>query len=378
MQIRENYDFIAHLTRFCRVLRGHGFLVGPLETADVIRAISAVDMMDRGRVYWSLRSLLVSRHDEFPIYDELFERFWNFEPIPVRPPVDSPSDKLKGARDFRRRPNTLFMPEHDAASSDSLIQIVRTGASAREVVSEQDLALVRANEFAALSRIAAKMVRALATRPGRRRKRHKRKGTPDLRGALRLNLATGGDPIRLPRRRRVPKVPRLLVLMDVSGSMERHVELLLQLAYAVAQHTSRVETFVFSTSVTQVTKELGAPSFAEALRRVGGVVRHWSGGTKIGESLSQINTQYEHLLTRYTTVFLLSDGWDTGDPDSLAREIRRMRRRVRSFVWLNPLLGTEDYQPLTRSLQAALPHVDHFVSAMDVQHLKRLPELLRA
>jgi len=353
-------------------------LVGPQEAADAVRAISLVDMMDYGRVYWTLRCLLVSRHEEIAVFDQLFERFWNFEPMPARQLSGEDGEKFGLTREYRQRPNTLRLAERDAAAESVLMEVFRTGASPAEVFSEKDLTVLRSDELSDLSRIAARMVRALAARPGRRRKRHKRKGAIDLRGALRLSLTTGGDPIRLPRRRRVPKVPRLLVLLDVSGSMDRHVQLLLELVYAVYQHTKRVETFAFSTSVSRVTRELKAPSFTEALRRISRSVNHWSGGTRIGECIARINTQYEALQDRYTTVFLLSDGWDTGDPENLARELRRMRRRVRSIVWLNPLLGTQGYQPETRGLQAAMPYVDHFVSALDVAHLKRLPQLLRS
>ena len=371
-------DFISHLTRFCRVLRDHGLLIGPNETADAVRAVSLVDMMDRGRVYWTLRSLMLSRREEIGIFDELFERFWSFEPQPTRPPMTQGMGPAGGMRDLKPRPRSIVLPENDSRSDDTFLQIVRTGASAAEVATERDLTVLQSDELSELSRIAARMVRALASRPGRRRKRHKRKGIPDLRGALRLNLATGGEPIRLPRMRRVPRVPRLMVLLDVSGSMDRHARLLLQLVYAVTQHTKRVETFVFSTSVTRVTRQMKAPSFGEALRRVGAAVDHWSGGTRIGESIARINADYEGLQDRYTTVFLLSDGWETGEPQQLAREMRRMQRRVRSVVWLNPLLGTQDYEPLARGLQAVMPYVDHFVSAKDISHLKRLPQLLRA
>ncbi|MCH8110319.1 MAG: VWA domain-containing protein, partial [Chloroflexi bacterium] len=351
---------------------------GPNETADAVRAVSLVDMMDRGRVYWTLRSLMLSRREEIGIFDELFERFWSFEPQPTRPPMTQGMGPAGGMRDLKPRPRSIVLPENDSRSDDTFLQIVRTGASAAEVAAEKDLTVLQSNELSELSRIAARMVRALASRPGRRRKRHKRKGIPDLRGALRLNLATGGEPIRLPRMRRVPRVPRLMVLLDVSGSMDRHASLLLQLVYAVTQHTKRVETFVFSTSVTRVTRQMKAPSFGEALRRVGAAVDHWSGGTRIGESIARINADYEGLQDRYTTVFLLSDGWETGEPQQLAREMRRMQRRVRSVVWLNPLLGTQDYEPLARGLQAVMPYVDHFVSAKDISHLKRLPQLLRA
>ena len=377
-ELSKNHDFTAHLTWFCRVLREYGFLVGPLETADAIKALGSVDMMDRGRVYWTLRSLLVSRQDEFPTYDGLFEKFWNFEPIPKRGLTSEGSKKLEETLTLQRKPASLFGVRDDQQSEEIAIQELRIGAGDVELDAPKDLTTIHADEFSELTRIAARIVKALASRPGRRRKRHKRKGVPDLRGAMRLNMSFGGDPIIVPRRRRVPRVPRMLVMLDVSGSMERHVQLLLQLAYAVSQQTKRVEAFVFSTKVTRVTKELAKPSFTEALKGIGEEASHWSGGTRIGEALATVNTDFSHLLDKHTTMFLLSDGWDTGDPEQLAIQIRRMRQRVRSFVWLNPLIGTPDYQALTRSLQSAEPYVDHFASALDVAHLRHLPQLLRS
>lgn len=373
----DNYDFTAHLTHFCRALRSHGLLIAPSETADVMRALNAVDMLDKGRVYWSLRSLLLSRRDEIPIYDALFERFWNFEVLPMRPHIASDDDLVGGAREFRRNPSIALMPEEDPSSENTLVQMLRTGASARRAQSRKDLSVIRADELSEISRIAAQMVRAMASRPGRRRRRHPRKGSPDLRGAFRLNMSGGGDPVRIPRRCRLPKTPRLLVMLDVSGSMERHVQLLLQLVFAVSHHTKRVETFVFSTSAARVTREIGAASFGEALRRIERVAADWSGGTRIGDSLAYVNTRYEHILNRHTTVFLMSDGWDTGEPQRLALEAQRLRRRAHRLVWLNPLLGSADYEPLTRSLQAAMPHIDCHASARDIESLRRLPGLLR-
>ena len=374
----HSYDLVAHVTRFCRALRDRGLLVGHRDATDAIRALGVADVMDRGRVYWVLRSVLVSRHEEIGTFDDLFGRFWELGPPDKRPSMTPGMGQAGRMREVRRYRRPSPLPESDSASQDALVQVVRTGASPVEVISDRDLSALGAEEMAELSRIAARMVRALASRPGRRRRRHRRKGAPDLRAAFRMSLSTGGEPLRLPRLRRVPRLPRLLVLLDVSGSMDRHVGLLLQLVYAVAQHTSRVEVFAFSTTLTRVSQELRAPSFVEALRRVGRAVNHWFGGTRIGESLARLNTKYEGLLDRYTTVFVLSDGWDTGDPQALARQVRRMQRRVRSVVWLNPLLGTPDYQPLTRGLQAVTPYVDHFLSAKDVNHLKRLPQLLRA
>ena len=374
-----DYDFISHLTRFCRLLRRHGLLLGPQETSDAIRAVSHVDLMVEGRVYWSLRSLLVARQEHLAIFDRLFAQFWNFLPVSAPPSAaGDPTANFGQTRTVGRLPRGLGVPDDDPESTDTVIQLLRTGASARHVTSVRDLSALAGDDLSELSRIAARMVRALASRPGRRRKRHRRKGTPDLRGAMRLSLTTGGDPIRVPRLRRVNRVPRLLVLLDVSGSMDRYARLMLQLAFAVGQQTKRVETFVFSTSVTRVTRELSAPSFSEALSRISRAVNHWSGGTRIGESLRHVNTTYEHLEDRFTTVFLLSDGWETGEPKDLARELARMRLRVRNVIWLNPLAGTADFEPLARGLQAATPYVDHFVPASRVEHLKRLPALLRS
>ena len=370
-------DLTSHVVRFCRALRDEGLLVGPTETAAALRALTLVDLMDRQQVYWGLRSLLVSRLHEVPAYDSCFRAFWTFrvpEPIPSFPQESSPKS---GPVVPRRREVAPAGDPEDGAGGPS-IRILRTGASPVEVSRRTDLTVFRGNQLAEVSHLAARLVRALPSRPGRRRKPHRRKGTPDLRRAMRLSLQQGGDLITLPRRRRVPRVPRLLVLLDGSGSMDRHANLLLQLVYALSQRAGRVETFVFTTSLTRVTRQLRTPSFAEALARVGEQVPHWSGGTRIGESLAALNRDHAHLLDRSTSVVLLSDGWETGEPEHLALELARLRRRVCRLVWLNPLLGTPDYQPLTLGLQAARPHVDVFASAMDLDHLKRLPGVLRA
>jgi uncharacterized protein with von Willebrand factor type A (vWA) domain len=333
--------------------------------------------MDGDQVYWALRTILVSRMDEIAAFDDCFWQFWNFRlPHPTSPGL--PSHGESGVMRYSRQRGRVDLSNGgQEEAGPPRVSIVRTGASPIEVMASRDLTALQRNDLAEVSQIAARMIRALPARPGRRRRRHRRKGVPDLRGALRLSLSHDGELIMLPRRRRVPRIPRFLVLLDVSGSMDRHVGLLLQLIYALEQQRGRVETFVFSTSLTRVTRDLKAPSFSEALRRVGNAARHWSGGTRIGECLGTLNDEYAHLLDRNTSVFLLSDGWETGDPDRLARELARLRKQVRRLVWLNPLLGTPDYEPLSLGLQVARSHVDIFASALDLAHLKRLPGLLR-
>ena len=371
------YDLVSHVVRFCRSLRERGLLVGPSETAAAVQGLALVNPLDQDQVYWCLRAILVSRVDEIEAFDDCFRQFWTFRQLQDNSPVLPEPSPTEGGQHLGGRLKVGPDGGDYEGPQQPVVQIAPTGASRLEVVSRRDLTVLKGDELAEVSEIARRVARALPSRPGRRRRRHRRKGVLDLRGAFRLNVAHAGDLVILPRRRRVPRVPRLLVVLDVSGSMERHAKLLLQLVYALGQRAGRVETFVFSTSLTRVTRHLRAPSLSEALRRIGDAVPHWSGGTRIGECLGALNRQHSHLLDRSTSVFLLSDGWETGDPDHLAQELSCLRRQVRRLVWLNPLLGTEDYEPLSLGLQAARPYVDCFASSKDLSQLKRLPHLLR-
>ena len=373
------YDLAAHVTRFCRVLRSYGLLAGPQESADALLAVENVGVMSESYIYWSLRSLLPSSPEDLAVFDDLFARFWNFRPLTPAPERSDPGPSQFGqTRTVGRLPRGIGVPEDDPDSDDTVIQLLRTGASARHVTGGRDLSALDDPEDAAeIQRIADRIVRALASRPGRRRKRHRRRGIPDLRRAMRLSLSTGGAPVSIPRLRRVRRVPRLLILLDVSGSMDRYARLLLRLAHAVGQRAGRVETFAFSTALTRVTRELSAPNFAEALDGIAASVNHWSGGTRIGDCIRELNVVHRRLEDRFTTVFLLSDGWETGDPANLSRELARLRLRTRRLVWLNPLAASDDFQPLARGLQAAAPHVHLFLPADSVESLRRIPALLR-
>ena len=370
------YGLVSHLVRFCQALRESGLVVGPSETADAARSLGLIDILDRDQVYWALKTVLVSRVSETAAFDDCFARFWTLAALRPIAPRSSPQPTLAGGV------SPIFggariLPEPGEPQETRQTPVVYTGASPVEVVARRDVTGIHGKDLEKVSEIASRIVRALPQRLGRRWRRHRRKGVPDLRGALRLSLAHGGDLMTLPRRRRVPKTPRLLVLLDISGSMDPHVEMLLQLVYGMGQKTTHVETFAFSTSLTRVTRQLKAHSFSEGLSRLSGLVRQWSGGTRIGDCLEPLNRKYAALLDRDTTVLLISDGWETGDPLHLTRQVALIRARVRRLVWLNPLIGTPDYAPLTQGLQAVSPHVDLFASALDLAHLRRLPRLLR-
>jgi uncharacterized protein with von Willebrand factor type A (vWA) domain len=192
---------------------------------------------------------------------------------------------------------------------------------------------------------------------------------------MRALLRTGGEPLSLAWRRRRIRRTRLVILCDVSGSMDVHARFLLQFLYAMQDAFARVETFVFSTALTRITDHLRTMTFGQALERLAGV-RGFSGGTRIGASLAQFEERWGRLVDRRTVVVILSDGWDTGEPAVLGEALRRIHRRAGRVLWLNPLLGNPEYQPLTQGMQAALPHVDVFAPAHNLESLRSMVRYL--
>jgi hypothetical protein len=214
------------------------------------------------------------------------------------------------------------------------------------------------------------IARRLARRLSRRRRPVRRGGLVDLRRTIRANMLKG-EFVELRRRERRRRKVRLVLLCDVSGSMDLYSRFLLQFLYALQNAFGRVETFTFATRLTRVTEHLRAGSYRQVLRRLR-AVQDWSGGTRIGESLREFNREWGCLLDRHTVVILLSDGWDTGEPEALAAELLAIKRRAGRVVWLNPLLGNPSYEPLTRGMAAALPLVDRFAAAHNLASLRDL------
>ncbi|MCI0343919.1 MAG: VWA domain-containing protein, partial [Chloroflexi bacterium] len=244
-----------------------------------------------------------------------------------------------------------------------------------EAMSGKDFSAFDGAALDEVARLAALLVRRLARRKSRRLKPSHRRGRVDLRRTMRLSL-TRGEPIELPRRRRKILKTKLVVLCDVSGSMDLYSRLLVQFLYALQNQLGRMETFVFSTRLHRVTDELRGQTYGAALARLGDV-RDWSGGTKIGESLSTFTLDWRRLLDRDTVAVILSDGWDTGDPAALGEAMATIHRRAAKVIWLNPLLGSPDYQPLTQGMIAALPYVDAFLPAHNLESLRALARHLR-
>jgi uncharacterized protein with von Willebrand factor type A (vWA) domain len=252
-----------------------------------------------------------------------------------------------------------------------------TGATAVERLRRVDFSQIPQSDLPELERLAMKLLRRMALRLSRRLRAMQRRGPVDLRRTIRRNISRGGDPISLSHKGRRHARARLVILLDVSGSMNAYSLFLTRFAYALVKQFRRVNTFLFSTQLQEVTAVLRSGTLAQALAALSQETTGWSGGTKIGESLRDFNQRpARKLLSRDTLVLILSDGWDTGEPEVIAHELSAIRRRSRQIVWLNPLLGMEDYQPLTRGMSAALPYIDVFAAAHNLESLLALEHLL--
>jgi uncharacterized protein len=359
-------------------MRASGARVGVGELLGAHRALVAVDPSDRAGAYFALRSTLCSRHDDLAAFDAAFAE-WLGTGRPDQPEPPAVLDEVA----------KVVLPSF-AVPTAATLQAELEG----EVVPAawSDIELLRNKDFAqyttAERRLARRMMRTLAsslpTRPSRRTRPAVRRGAPphaarpDLRRTIRASLRTQGDPVERHWREPAERPRPLVLVCDVSGSMEPYARMLLAYLQACVAVRRRVETFVFGTQLTRVTAELRGRDPDRALERAAHATQDWSGGTRIGEALATLNREHGRRLGRGAVVVLLSDGWDRGKPEQLEREMARLARCSHRLIWLNPLKAHPDYEPLTRGMQAALPHVDHFLAGNSLASLEELASTLAA
>lgn len=375
-------SYLLHnLLHFGRLLHALGLDVHAGRMREVAAALEHVDIGRRSDFYFTLRTLLIHRQPDLARFDEAFRVFWR------PPPGECSSENLRARGELRRSgtPEVDIAAAEPAAPDDSspstptepIEQIAPMSYSAQEVSRVKDFAHFTDEELEK----ARAMITALTWDLGLRQTRRWSAGrgsSLDLRRVVRRNIKYGGEPLALPRRERALKPRPLVLLCDVSGSMERYARMLLHFIHSLAGGVDRVEAFVFATRLTRVTRGLGQRGGADdVLRRVPRQVPDWGGGTRIGEVLRQFNVRWaRRVLGHGAVVLLISDGWDRGDPEVLAREMGRLQRSCHRLIWLNPLLGSKEYQPLTRGMQAALPFVDDFLPVHNLVSLEALAERL--
>ena len=365
--------FVANLIVFGRLLRRVGFDVPVGRVLDLTEALTHVNVSARDEVFHTCRALLVHRHEQLGLFEDLFDAFWRDHANPFATQGATVSDARTTAARVSATAGVL-PPEEGSAEdgADQPVEGVFQTWSEIGGLAHKDFADFTPAEMTR-ARIALERLDWI---PGERRTRRWIRGRGpriDLRRALMRSLRTGGEVITLPTRRRRSRPRPLVLLCDVSGSMDRYSRMLLHFAHGLAHRRGRLEVFLFATGLTRVTRQIRLRRLQEAVDAVSNVVPDWSGGTRIGPALRQFHQRWaRRVLHQAPVVLLISDGWDRGDPHVLREQVARLQRSCHRLIWLNPLIGTVNYAPLTRGLQAALPYVDDFLAARTLTDLAEL------
>ncbi len=355
---------------FCSVLRGAGVEVSLNRTQSFLEALTRVGVGDRASVYWAGRATLLGDPESIEVYDRAFAVFWEHRRSSGRPVEEPPPIQVTLATDEE---------SEDADSGDGEEEqpdgpVIHLRYSDVEVLRHKDFAECEPAELEELRRLMDEFRYRVPTRPSRRLVATSRRSRrPDLRRTVRRAMATGGEPVRREFRRPDRRPRRVILLVDVSGSMEAYARVLLRFAHAVIMGRTRVEAFTIGTRLTRVTRELASLDPDAAMKAAAASVQDWSGGTRLGDTLREFNDRWAvRGMARGAVVVVLSDGWDRGDPTVLAEQMQRLHRVTHRLVWVNPLKHTPGYAPLARGMAAALPHVDRFLEGHALDSLENL------
>lgn len=376
-------QLLGHAVAFARHLRLVGLVVTPGQTANFARALGEVSIFDPEVFFYAAQSTLLTRQEDRAKFAEAFRKFWQqlLEPFPAELPNPTP---LPPKKDPKARPGEVGREprssEQNTQPSQPLVDRALT-FSETEVLKQKRFDQMSAYELEA----ARKLMYQLVWNPPQRRTRRLRAGGKeqlDLRRSFRRSLKHQGELVVLEQRSRKRKPRPIVVLADVSGSMERYARMLLHFLHAFSLEQTRrgvrqIESFTFGTRLTRITRLLKHRSVDTALAQVGQQVKDWSGGTQIGTCLHHFNQSWaKRVLGRGALVLIISDGWDQGEPGLLAFEMERLQKSCHRLIWLNPLLGTPGYQPLTRGLLAAMPFIDDFLPVHNLESLEMLAQAL--
>jgi uncharacterized protein with von Willebrand factor type A (vWA) domain len=361
------------------LLRASGIDITP---GRIIAAVKALDCIMIGRkqdFYLTLRCILVHNHDDQFAFDQAFNIFWasriNIQeslPLQQRLPKSSFTPKIKPSRSAQKGGRDPLQRSGKDEDQQVAIEAAKTYSDI-EILREKDFAEMDQDEIDAVHRLMAELVWRLGTRRSRRYRPGKGQ-ILDFRRSLRNSMRYGGELLVWSQRQHRYKPRPLVIIADISGSMDRYVRLLLHFIYTLTSGLNHsVETFVFSTRLTHITRQLRDKDVNQAMNEVSQSVPDWSGGTRIGMALKNFNYDWaRRVLGRGAVVLIISDGWDRGDPLLMSREMARLQRSCFRLIWLNPLLGLPNYEPITKGMETALPFIDDFLAVNNLHSLEKL------
>src|SRR5919199_2246756 len=370
-----------NVMHFARLLRAAGLRIGPDRVVDCVQALEIAGPQRREDWYWTMSAVLLSRQEQRPIFDQAFQIFWRDPKLAERMmQVLLPKAHGRAAKpeeqQSQRLTDALFNRNREDAAREQKIDLeARLTFSSREVLSRMDFDTMSAAELAEAKKLIAELRLPLPEIRTRRYYAHRAGRRIDLRASLRESLREGGDIIPLVRAARRELHPPLVVLCDISGSMNPYARMFLHFLHAITNDRDRVSVFVFGTRLTNITRQLRHRDVDVAMAKVADAIKDWSGGTRIGASLRDFNFKWaRRTLAQNACVLLVSDGLDREAGEGLAQEMERLAKSARYLVWLNPLLRYEKFEARPAGVRAMLPHVDLF---LPVHNLKSLVELAR-
>jgi uncharacterized protein with von Willebrand factor type A (vWA) domain len=379
--VEQNF-FLDNLILFVRILRGLGMSVSPDRVSDLARILQRIGVTPRSDVYFAARAIIVHKQSDLALFERAFDLFFATQGKPRQSIIDpAQAPVAKGLK-----PKTIQQLAEEGKQAD-----LRSGKhsapeaeelpfySANEILRNKRFDNFTDDELRAARRFIEQLNWRVGLRRTRRHKRIPRGDRLDLSRLMRRNLKYGAEIYDLPARRRKWKPRPLVILADISGSMERYSRMVLHLVHALSAGdvASHVEAFVFSTRLTRITNDLKRKSVDAALARVTAHTRDFGGGTRIGEALKTFNYKWaRRVLRNGAVVLIISDGWDCGDLALLRDEMARLQRSASRLIWLNPLLKEASFQPEAQGLQVALPFVDDHLSVQNLASLEQLVQVL--
>ena len=377
---------LPNLMAFGRALKQLGVKVSLSQVIDSSKAIDLVDIAEKTDFRALLRANLISQKEDFPAFDMLFDCFWReqgYERMPMETmeiqgtPTDSQAQEGGDEEGGLEEAATESLPKENVPL-ENLDEFSVPTYSPQELMNRKDFSEMSVEESRAIARAILLIATKIATQISRRKKVARKGAAIDPRWTMRRSMKYGGEVIDLVRRKKRIKKTKVVLLCDVSGSMDCYSRFLIQFMYGLQNELWGVETFVFSTSLSRITHLIRTKDIVNALEKISGSILGWSGGTNIGRSLHTFNRSFApSMLTHRTVVVIISDGWDRGDVSLLEREMQDLKRRCKKIIWLNPLLASENYEPLCKGMQAALPYLDMFLSVHNVNSLVSLGRTLQ-
>lgn len=369
---------LERLIGFLRFMRSNAYHIGIQENQDVMRMAEHAGLLDPRRMRGGLRALLCSNCDDWQRFDELFDAYWK--------PANRSKEQLSSHSKKMDRKNGLSgqqgggnqVAEADHAQrgddSDAGGAGSKGGASAQEVKATTDFRMLTdESQMREMERLVERLAKQMRRRMTRRQRVQQQGRRIDLRRTIRNSLRYGGTPLNLAFKQRKQQLPRLILLLDVSRSMSLYSFLFLRFARGIVEAFKDADAFVYHTKLVHVTDALRERDMTKAKEKLALMSSGWSGGTRIGDCLKLFNQDYgRRIVNSRSVVMVVSDGYDTGEPEALAEQLRQLKQRARKVVWLNPLLGRDGYEPTAGGMQAALPLLDLFASAHNLESLLKL------